>query len=291
MRVCVIGSAGQLGSDIVRTQPHNVELIGLTHQEIDITRSAQLRSILADLKPAGIINTAAFHRTDACEDDPELSFSVNAIAVRDLGEIARDIGSIVIHVSTDYVFDGTKKFGEPYLEADRPNPLNTYGVSKFAGELYLMNILENSYVVRVASLFGGYGARGKGGNFVTAIRKKAAEANGAVKVICDIGMSPTYTVDAASAIWSLLAEKRDYGIYHIANDGYCTWYEFAKAVIELSGSDCDLVPVPHTEYPTRAIRPRWSGLSSQKGMENRSWREALRVYIAELARDVLAPAY
>ena len=187
-----------------------------------------------------------------------------------------------MYISTDYVFDGTKR--EPYTEEDIPNPINVYGVSKYAGELLIKYITDKHYIIRVSSLFGVAGASGKGGNFVeTMIR--LAKADREINVVNDMAMSPTYTRDAAFAIKEILEKRLPYGVYHVTNDGFCTWYEFAKAIFEITGIEANLNPITSDKFPTKAKRPKFSALSIKKlksfGINMRSWKEALKDYLKE----------
>jgi len=285
MRVAVIGAKGQLGQDIVKTVPKDVILETFTHQDFDITNKKDVMDYLgSENKFDVIINTAAFHKTDQCEEEPEKAFLVNTIGVKNLVDICKKNDSILIHISTDYVFDGNKlESKKPYTEEETPNPINVYGLSKYAGELIIKNYLEKYYIVRVASLYGKAGASGKGGNFVYTIIKKAKNGE-PLKVIDDIFMSPAYTLDAAKKIWEIILEKKPYGIYHVTNSGYCSWYEFAVKILEYSGlrNKVDIKPVKHTEFRTKARRPLWSPLKSVKGIELRRWDEALKDFINSL---------
>ena len=275
MKVALIGANGQLGTDIRNTKPKNVEILPLTRKELDITNKDKVFSLLKELSPDVIINTAAFHKTDECEEKEDLAFKVNTIAVKYLAEVSASINTKLVHISTDYVFDG-KKLGkkEPYFESDTPNPINIYGLSKYAGEKTVINYADDYLIVRISSVFGKAGASGKGGNFVYTILKLAKEKD-TLRVINDIFMSPTYTRDAAEAIWKLILEESPSGIYHSANDGICSWYEFAKEIIDLSGLKINLEPISHSFYSFKAKRPLWSPLASEKGVKLRHWKEAL----------------
>ncbi|QJA05888.1 dTDP-4-dehydrorhamnose reductase [Thermosulfurimonas marina] len=286
MKVVVIGASGQLGQDIVNAKPGLVKLVGLTHSDIEITDKDSVFSVLTSLEPDVIINTAAFHKTDLCEDEPEKAFFINAVGVKNLVEVCKSMDSILVHISTDYVFDGAKiTEKEPYTEEDLPNPINIYGISKYAGELIVKNYLDKYYIVRVASLYGKAGASGKGGNFVYTILKKA-KAGEPLRVVDDIFMSPTYTLDAAREIWKLILEERPFGTYHVTNLGYCSWYEFAKKILEYAGVDASIEPVKHTEFKTKAKRPLWSPLKSVKGIELRPWEEALKEFIGGVSTQL-----
>lgn len=269
---------GQLGSDLMKTFD---EAIPLTHDDIDVTDSTSCE-MLKKIKPDLIINTAAFHRTDECEERPEESFLVNSIGARNIARISRDIGATNIFISTDYVFDGEK--GSSYTEKDAPRPVNTYGISKYSGEFFTRYLSGKYYVFRVASLFGASGARGKGGNFVETMLSKARGGN-ELNVVDDIVMSPTYTKDIATVTRDMVKGDLPSGIYHVTNEGSCTWYDFAKAIFELTGVSASLNPTTSDKYPTKAIRPKNSSLSVEKirsyGINMRPWRAALKAYLNE----------
>ena len=278
MKVAVIGASGQLGSDLVKVFD---DVIPLTHKDIEVTDLSSCE-ILKELKPDVVINTAAYHKTDECEANPEKTFLVNSVGARNIALICREIDAIDVYISTDYVFDGAKK--EPYTEDDIPNPINVYGVSKYAGEILTRYICNKHYIIRVSSLFGVAGASGKGGNFVETMIKKG-KAGDELNVVNDITMSPTYTKDAALAIKKIIYNKLPYGIYHVTNDGSCTWYEFAKAIFEITGIDAKLNPITSGKFPTKAKRPKNSALSIEKiksyGINMRHWKCALREYLKE----------
>jgi len=280
MRIAIIGSNGQLGTDLVRILRNDHEVIGLTHKEIEVSDYSSCL-ILKEYKPDVIINTAAFHKTDQCEDEPIKAFQVNALGARNIAMISREIGSITVYISTDYVFDGSKN--HPYNENDIPNPINTYGITKLAGELYTKQNPKH-YVIRLASLFGVAGSSGKGGNFVETMIAKAKK-NEQISVVNDMWMSPTYTKDAALLIKKILELKLPYGIYHASNKGYCTWFQFAEEIFKLTGINAYLKPIQTNQLQAKARRPMFSALESIKlqeyGIKVRDWKEALRDYLLE----------
>jgi dTDP-4-dehydrorhamnose reductase len=280
MRIVVIGSTGQLGTDVVKVLRKEHDVIGLTHENIEITDYNSCL-VLKQHRPDIIVNTAAFHKTDQCEEEPLKAFSVNAIGARNVAAVSRETEAINIFIGTDYVFDGSKE--RPYTENDVPNPVNTYGVSKLAGEFFTRQSTRH-YVVRVASLFGVAGSSGKGGNFVETIIAKARK-NEAISVVDDMWMSPTYTRDAAMMIGNVIGAKLPYGVYHATNEGYCTWFDFAREIVKLIGLKPTLKPTKTLESTGKARRPRFSALRSTKlpkcGFRMRGWREALVDYLAE----------
>lgn len=279
MKVAIIGSSGQLGSDLVKVFD-NGEVIPLIHEEIEV-RDYSSCAKLGSLSPDVVINTAAFHKTDACEDDPLKTFSVNAIGSKNVAQICGEIGASYVYISTDYVFDGNK--GKPYTEEDLPNPINTYGISKVAGEHYA-KLAKKYYIVRVSSLFGVSGARGKGGNFVETMIQKAKN-NEEINVVCDMFMSPTYTKEAADIIKRIIKNKLPYGVYHASNKGYCSWYTFAEAIFKLLRLNTDIKPIKTEALNLKAKRPKFSALKSivlsEHGINTREWKLALEEYLEE----------
>ncbi|MEM3641927.1 MAG: dTDP-4-dehydrorhamnose reductase, partial [Candidatus Bathyarchaeia archaeon] len=229
MKIVVIGSTGQLGTDLMKILKNEHETIGLTHQDIEVTDYNSCQ-ILKKYHPDVVINTAAFHKTDQCEEEPTKTFAVNAVGAKNIATISKEVDATTTFISTDYVFDGSKN--EPYTEDDAPNPINTYGISKLAGELFTKQNPKH-YIIRVASLFGVAGASGKGGNFIETMLTKAKK-NESISVVDDMWMSPTYTEDAAAAIKKIIELQLPFGVYHATNQGYCTWFEFAQEIFKMA---------------------------------------------------------
>ncbi|MGA3192382.1 MAG: dTDP-4-dehydrorhamnose reductase [Candidatus Bathyarchaeia archaeon] len=280
MKITIIGSTGQLGTDLVKALRGKHEVIGLTHQDLEVTDYNSCLILKKD-RPDIIINTAAFHKTDQCEDEPLKAFSVNAVGARNIATVSKEIGATATFISTDYVFDGSKK--EPYTEDDVPNPINTYGISKLAGELFTKQNPKH-YIVRISSLFGVAGASGKGGNFVETMITKAKK-NEPLSVVDDVWMTPTYTKDAARVIQEIVEKRLPSGIYHASNQGQCTWFQFAEEIFRLAGLDSPLNPIRTSQQPTKAHRPSFSAMKSTRlskhGIQTREWKEALADYLAE----------
>jgi dTDP-4-dehydrorhamnose reductase len=260
-----------------------VDCVELDHGRVEVTDPQSVLVALRDARPAAVVNTAAFHKVDACEEDPKRAFEVNALGALHVARACREAGARCVYVSTDYVFDGAK--AEPYLEEDLPNPLNVYGASKLAGEHLVAQTCPDALVVRVASLFGGLGSRGKGTNFVLTVLERARRGE-ALRVVDDVRMSPTYAEDAAAAIVELVARGAS-GVFHVVNKGACSWYELAVRVLELAGLRVPVHPVPQEAYPARARRPRNSALSTAKlearGLRLPPWEDAVQRYLAALS--------
>ncbi len=278
-KVAIIGANGQLGSDLVEVFGENA--IPLTHADLDVTDSESLK-ILKEIKPDIIINTAAYVKVDDAELNPNDAFNVNAIGALNVAKISNEINAINVYISTDYVFDGKKN--KPYTEEDTPNPINVYGLSKYAGEIFILNYSKRYYIVRVASLYGKEGARGKGGNLVETMIQKA-RCGEKIKVVSDMFMSPTYTKDVATMLKKFLEYTPQYGIYHMVNDGYCSWYEFAKEIFNILQWDVDMESIRSIDLKRLAKRPKFSALRNTKleklGLKMRCWKDALKDYLIE----------
>lgn len=283
MKVAVLGAAGQLGTDLVRVlAERGHEVAGMSHEEVDVTEASSVVAAMAETKPDAVINCAAYHRVDECEDKPRKTLDVNAFGALNVARACEEIGSVCVFISSDYVFDGSQP--NPYREEDRPSPLNVYGVSKVAGEQFVQQTCERWAVVRVASLFGAAGASGKGGNFVETILAKASSGS-PLRVVDDIYMSPTYTLEAAGAL-EIVLSNGGRGLYHITNEGSVTWHGFARKILDLTGIEADLEPTQSHALPTKARRPANSSLTTSRddggaGGAMRDWEDALKAYLAE----------
>ena len=281
MKILILGAGGQLGSELVNILQDDT-LIPLTHRDIEMTDEQQVNNILSSNMPDIVINTAAYHKVDDCEDNIVLSFATNSFAVRNLARICNELGIILVHFSTDFVFGGEKK--TPYVEDDCPNPGSVYAVSKLSGELFVRNICSKYYVIRTCGLYGAKGLSGKGGNFIETMIK-LANSGKKIKVVSDQIVTPTYAKELAAKVSQLIRTDK-YGLYHITNNGGCSWYEFANAIFELTGIDADISPTSSSEFASRARRPAYSVLENRNlrllGLDDMAqWRDALKVYLAE----------
>jgi dTDP-4-dehydrorhamnose reductase len=277
MKVAIIGANGQLGSDLLKV--FGEDAIPLTHRDLDVTSPDSLK-VLHNFKPEVVINTAAYVRVDDAEIEIEKAFQVNALGALHVAKVCNEVNAINVYISTDYVFDGTK--GEPYTEEDAPNPINVYGLSKYTGELFTRNYSPRYYIIRAASLYGKAGASGKGGNFVEFMIQKARNGEG-IKVVDDQFMSPTFTRDVAEMLQRFLWAKPAFGVYHMVNAGYCSWYEFARDIFAILGLQVEITPIQSSELTRLARRPLFSALSDsnleQLGLRMRPWHEALAEYL------------
>jgi len=250
---------------------------------VDVTDSVTVSSAIAEARPDAVVNAAAFHKLVACEERPDLAFGVNATAAHHVAKAAASAGARCVFISTDYVFDGSDPKG--YAEDAPTAPLSVYGVSKAAGERLVRIAAPDSLVVRGSGMFGHAGSSGKGGNFVETILAKAA-AGEAISVVDSQIFSPTSTHDLAERILLLLDARIPAGTYHATNSGSCSWYGFARRILELAGLDADLSP--RAASPDGVKRPECSILLDTKSdmlglPRQRSWEEALHWYLEHRA--------
>jgi dTDP-4-dehydrorhamnose reductase len=279
MKIALIGADGQLGFDLLNLLPTE-KCHPLFYPDFDVREAQKTRDILQSLAPDVVINTAAFHRVDECEDRPEEALIVNAVAVRNLALICRERNAVLVHFSTDYVFDGRKR--TPYVEEDEPAPLNVYGVSKLAGEYFIRSLCQKYFLIRTCGLYGSAGCREKGMNFVE-LMLHLEKSGRPLRVVDDQWVTPTSTEELAARILELLGTER-YGLYHMTNEGQCTWYEFAREIFSVVGRAANLSPIDSQAYGAKARRPAYSVLENQRakalGITDFSpWREALKNYL------------
>jgi len=280
-RLALVGANGMLASMVSLLAPKTFDLIPLDLPEFDIADRERVLTRFQEIRPQVIINCAAYTNVDGCETDEESASRVNGAGPGNLAAAARAVDATLVHFSTDYVFDGSKR--EPYVEEDRPNPLSAYGRSKLLGERAILHSgLERYFIVRTSWL---YGPGGK--NFVETIIRLAQERE-ELRIVADQCGSPTFTRDLAQAIFALL-ETRDYGIYHFSDEGQCSWCEFGREIVDClarSGGQVKtkrVVPIATHEYPLPAPRPVYSVFSKGKyravtGREVPHWRESLAAY-------------
>jgi dTDP-4-dehydrorhamnose reductase len=279
MRILVFGGWGQLGADLASATAGRHDLIRPTRGQADVTDPEAVAAQVAAAAPHAVIDAAAFHKVELCEEDPTRSFAVNSVGALNVARACRVVGARAVFVSTDYVFDGESPHG--YVEDAVVRPLSVYGVSKVAGEHATRNACPDSLVVRGSGLFGHAGSSGKGGNFVETMLAKAA-AGEAISVVDDQTFAPTSTRDMAERILLLVERRVPPGTYHVANAGSCSWFQFSRRIFELAGLSPDLTPRPAGEQTVR--RPRSSILldtrSDLLGLpRNRTWEDALAWYL------------
>jgi dTDP-4-dehydrorhamnose reductase len=252
MRVAVTGARGMLGSGICRIFEMEHEVTGFDLEDFDITDTQKTHRILRQLNPEVVIHCAAFTDVDKAEVSPDEAYRVNALGTWNVASCAAEIQSKIVYMSTDFVFDGEK--AAPYTEWDTPNPLNYYGNTKLAGEKVIQWIGGRYYIVRTAWLFGD------GDKSFPARILKAAKKNPELRVVADQIGTPTYIIDLAETIQELI-ESPLCGIYQVTNSGQCSWYEYAKKVIELAGmTNVQVTPITSSEWPSPTRRPSFSVL-------------------------------
>jgi len=284
MKLAVIGANGQLGHDVVRAfADHGDEVQALTHQDIELSSLESVAACLRATQSEVVVNTAAMHNVETCEQQPGRAHEVNIVGARNLATATRDLGSTLIHVSTDYVFDGTK--GSPYVESDEARPLNVYGRTKLEGEQFVRDINPRHFVLRTAALYGDHPCRAKGGqNFVDLMLRLARE-RGRVRVVDCEFTSPTATVDLARQIVEL-SRSNMHGLYHATAEGSCSWYEFAREIFRLADVSVTLEVASPNEFPAKVPRPAYSvlenrGLKSRNLNRFRLWQAGLHTYLSE----------
>jgi dTDP-4-dehydrorhamnose reductase len=282
MKVAVIGANGQLGNDVVKAFVANDNnVVSLIHSDIEISKFDSVKACLEKCSPAVVVNTAAMHHVENCEQEPEHAYSVNAIGVRNLATITRDLGATLIHVSTDYVFDGEND--TPYIEDAAALPLQVYGNSKLAGEFYARTLNPKHFVLRTSALYGKHPCRAKGGQNFVELMLQLGRTRGRVRVVNDEFVSPTPTSDLARQIVAL-SRCDDYGLYHATSEGSCSWYEFAREIFSLAEVDVQLEVAAPGEFPAKAPRPHYSVLEN-RGLKSIgvnlfvSWEAGLREYL------------
>ena len=283
MKIAVLGANGQLGTDICTAFEENGDSVArLTHADIEITSEDSAKAVLGEIAPEFVINPAAMHHVEKCEQDPTSSFAVNAIGARNIARWAAEAGAAVAYISTDYVFGGDKR--TPYVESDAPAPLNVYGITKVAGEQFTRCQNPKHFVLRVSGLYGTSPCRAKGGlNFVELMLKLSKERE-ELRVVDDEFVSPTPTIQVAKQLVKL-SRTDAFGLYHATAEGSCSWYEFAKEIFSLSGSRVRLEKSLPGEFPAKVPRPKYSVLDNANLRAASlnvftDWRQGLSDYLA-----------
>lgn len=284
--VLVTGASGQLGSELgylfevgqgkeANTKLNNLNLNFVTRKELDIQNSDSVAEYCKNNQISVIVNCAAYTAVDKAESEPELADAINHLAVKNLAEISKDQGISLIHISTDYVFDGTNH--KPYKETDKTNPQSVYGKTKLNGELAMQAVNpKNSIIIRTSWVYSEFG-----NNFVKTMLRLGNERD-ELSVVCDQVGSPTNAQDLASAILQIIPQlkNKEVEVYHYSNAGVCSWYDFAKAIFEIKKIDCKVNPIPSEAYPTPVKRPYYSVLDKYQIEDNfniviSDWRDAL----------------
>jgi dTDP-4-dehydrorhamnose reductase len=284
MKIAVLGASGQLGNDVKCSfQSKGDEVQALSHSDIEIANLDAVSKCLREIRPQVIVNTAAMHHVENCEREPENAFAVNGLGARNLAMISRELGAVLMHVSTDYVFDGNKN--SPYSEQDAPRPLNVYGNTKLAGEYFVRCTADRHFVIRTSAIYGKHPCRAKGGlNFVDLMLKLARE-RGKVRVVDSEFVTPTPTRELAQQIVAL-SRSDCYGLYHATAEGSCSWYEFAREIFALTNTQVNLEVAGPDEFPAKVARPKYSVLENRALNEHhlnifRPWQAGLREYLGQ----------
>lgn len=283
MKVAVLGANGQLGHDVVAAYvAAGDEIFPLTHQDVTVESPDSVTQVLKRIHPELVINTAAFHNLERCESEPVRAFEVNALGARNVAQASAVLGAKLVQISTDYVFDGAKH--APYVEEDLPRPLSVYANTKLAGEYFVRFANPRHFVMRVSAIYGLHPCRAKGGlNFVDTMLKLARERD-RLRVVNDEFVSPTSTVQIARQA-VMLSRTEDYGVYHATAEGSCSWYEFAQAIFEITGTPVALDAALPGEFGTKVTRPKYSVLEN-RALQRKSlnlfshWKEGLKAYLA-----------
>lgn len=275
MKILITGSNGMLGHDLEEVLKDSHELVLTTSKTLDITDKDKTMEIIKENKPDVVINSAAYTDVDGCETNQDLAYAVNGEGVRNLALACREVDCPLVHISTDYVFDGSAR--DPIAEDGEIGPISVYGKSKLQGEEAIQEILDKFFIVRTAWL---YGINGK--NFPRTMLE-LAENHPEITVVYDEVGTPTYTPDLAYGI-SQLIETDYYGIYHLTNSGSCSWCEFARYIFKIAERDVKVIPVTASEFSRPAPRPSYSVLKNERWIENgfeplRDYKEAISEYI------------
>ena len=279
-RILITGGGGQLASDLEAQLKVEAEVFALSHADLDVADDAAVEAAFERVQPTAVYNCAAFHNVEVCEREEDRAFEVNARAVKRLAARCADRGAQFVHLSTNYVFDGTAD--RPYDEDALPNARSIYAISKLAGEYAALAYAPGALVVRTAGLYGLHGSASKGGNFVTRMIARARE-QGALQVVADQRLTPTFTSDLAAGILTAV-DAGVTGTLHVTNSGATSWHEFTEAIMELAGVPVPVEAVTTVRRPGAADRPLngllVSSVSERAGLpELRPWRTALADYL------------
>jgi dTDP-4-dehydrorhamnose reductase len=292
MRVAVLGANGQLGADVVLAfRRAGNEVIPLDHEQIEVSDESSVVSALSNAAAELVVNTTAMHDVEKCELEPARAFAVNALGTKFISRVCAANGSTLVHVSTDYVFGGEKR--TPYVETDAPRPLNTYGISKLAGEHNALCENRKTFVVRTSAIYGLHPCRAKRGENFVRLMLRLGRERGKVKVVDDEFVSPTYTVDLANQMVRL-AGTDEFGLYHATSAGECSWNEFATAIFEEAAMHVLTEGATSADFPAKVRRPAYSVLDN-RALQDRgldvmpTWQDALKRYVSALTRDERSP--
>jgi len=276
MKVLVTGVKGQLGYDVVaKLERSNIEFLGTDVDTLDITNEEQVRVVILTYKPDVVIHCAAYTAVDKAEDEKDLCYAVNVLGTKYIANACKEIDAKMVYISTDYVFDG--EGDQPFDVKDEPNPINYYGKTKHDGEIEVQKLIEKYFIVRISWVFGI-----NGNNFVKTMFKLGQERN-EISVVSDQIGSPTYSHDLAVLLLEMILTN-NYGVYHVTNEGYCSWFEFACEIFKQAGMNVKVNPIKTEDYPTKAKRPKNSRLNNYETIRTfrikmQKWEDALTHFL------------
>jgi dTDP-4-dehydrorhamnose reductase len=281
MVVLVTGSNGQLGQSLQYVEQNYTELqfVFCSSLELDITNLENCQQVFSNYKPDFCINAAAYTAVDKAESEPEKAHLINVMGAKNLAQVCKENNTILLHISTDFVFDGNKQI--PYNEEDNPNPTGVYGQTKLEGEKAIQAVFDDYYIIRTSWVYSQFG-----NNFMKTMLRLASERDSLSVVNDQIG-TPTNAVDLANALIQIILTDNQqpttdkFGIYNFSNEGQCSWYDFAKKIFEINYKNIDLQPIPTSSFPTPAKRPNYSVLDKSKikrtfGIQIKSWEDSLK---------------
>lgn len=286
MVVLVTGANGQLGQSIqfIANKYPNIQFVYTDFQEMDITNIENCQAVFAKHQPHFCINTAAYTAVDKAESESDKAHLINAVGPENLAKVCKEFDTILVHISTDFIFDGTSKV--PYLETDIPNPKSIYGQTKLDGEIAIQKNWEKHFIIRTSWVYSQFA-----NNFMKTMLRLASELDNLSVVNDQIG-TPTNAVDLAEVLLKIITSCQTeshevFGIYNFSNEGVCSWYDFAATIFHQKGIEIDLKPIPTDSYPTPAKRPAYSVLDKTKikkvfGVEIKNWKESLTVSLNHL---------
>ena len=282
MVVLVTGANGQLGQAIqfVAGNYPNINFVFCSSSDLDITNKENCDSVFNKEKPDFCINAAAYTAVDKAESEPEQAHLINCIGAKNLAETCKEFNAKLIHISTDFVFDGSKN--SPYNETDLPNPKGVYGQTKLEGEIAIQEVFDAYFIIRTSWVYSQFG-----NNFMKTMLRLASERTSLSIVNDQIG-TPTNAIDLAECLVTIITEHsklntEHYGIYNFSNEGQCSWFDFAKKIFEINQVKIDVIPIPTTQFPTPAERPKYSVLDKTKikstfGIEIKPWEQSIEIY-------------
>ena len=282
MVVLVTGSSGQLGQSLQFIAPNypQIDFVFCDSKTLDITNLENCNQVFDKYKPNFCINAAAYTAVDKAESEPEKAFAINVIGAKNLAEVSKKFDTILLHISTDFVFDGNKK--SPYSEQDLPSPTGVYGQTKLDGEKVIQDVLEKHFIVRTSWVYSQFG-----NNFMKTMLRLASERD-SISVVNDQIGTPTNAVDLAEVLVEMILKTRNsqlvtfnFGIYNFSNEGQCSWYDFAQKIFEINNITINLLPIPTTSFPTPAKRPSFSVLDKSKikktfNIDIMNWEKCLK---------------